>query len=204
MLVSSWFYHHRAIRISNISAEQLGVTGAWKSIIAQSPVSEQAKLHRFQTTFSKTGEVHELSFHLVERGDYQNYIHSRVSYDTEKQTLTLQRSNSDQWLQYDQEIAADYFFERLGEWKVLEAVSSESSLVKLQLMQDTLVNYNIKDRQKFAIDENGLHEITDDQLPVKGYWLSACETTKSDEGYYSGCDHVVDYLLDVMEYRKKD
>lgn len=190
------YWDSREVKISNVSAEELGIAGIWELVVAQSLVSEQARLHTFQTNLSKSGEINDLTFHVVERSS-QTYVHSRISYESAEQKLTLRRSSSDSWLQFDQQLLTHDFFDQLSEWKVLNVVASKSSNVRLQLMQETVVNYHIENRQRFGIDGKGLYVIADEQLPVQGLWLSACDRTVLSDGQYSGCDNYIDYLLDL-------
>ena len=190
------YWDSREVKISNVSAEELGIAGIWELVVAQSLVSEQARLHTFQTNLSKSGEINELTFQVVERSS-QTYVHYRISYDVAEQKLTLRRSSSDSWLQFDQQLLTHDFFDQLSEWKVLNVVASKSSNVRLQLMQETVVNYHIENRQRFGIDGKGLYVIADEQLPVQGLWLSACDRTVLSDGQYSGCDNYIDYLLDL-------
>ncbi|AJY73459.1 hypothetical protein VN24_00995 [Paenibacillus beijingensis] len=191
-------WHPREMAIRNVSIEQLGMDGVWKTVTAQAPVSKQAKLLSYEMVLSSRGEVLELTFRLVER-DEGRFIHTDAVYDVQEQILTLKRSSTDQWLQYNRQISAEHFFARVVELHLMNLRSAgDHPYVKLELMEDgTPVNYGIKEGHKFGVDEKGVYEIVNEQLPVTGNWISACGFRVYAE-HYSGCEDRVDYLFDIV------
>lgn len=198
------FFNFGEKTVSNVSVEELGIKGLWKLVVDQTAVSDQARIHTFNTIISNQGEFLELAFHVIERSNH-DYVYTRVNYDTQQQRLAVKRSSVDQWSQYNQQLDANYFFARLEEWKVLDLMNSgEYPFIQLDLLMDTHVNYSIEDRLKFGIDDKGLYVITNEQLPVQGYWLSTCGIKQYDEGRFSGCDNSIDYILDIFGSGRKD
>ena len=184
--------------IRNVSVESVGIDGVWRTVTAQAPVSNQARLLEFETVLSSGGEVKGLSFHLVERIE-NRYFHTNAVYDEQEQTLKIQRSTTDEWVQYGEQILAERFFSRVVDLDLMSLRSAgEHPYVKLGLMEDGMrVNYGIKEASTFAVSEEGVREIGDERLPVQGYWVSACGVEENDE-YGSGCAGRTDYLFDIV------
>lgn len=56
--------------------------------------------------------------------------------------------------------------------------------------------YNAKELKKYFINDNKLIEITDEQLPVKGYYLTSYGFKKISENKFVGVDEV-DYFFKI-------
>ncbi|MFF2480737.1 hypothetical protein [Paenibacillus sp. NPDC058071] len=181
--------------IRHVSEEELGYDGLWKSLIAQTKIGQHAKLADFEVTHAESGEWIQLNFRLVERsGD--RYLHTEALYDVQKLQLKLTRhASTNQWVQYDRQMDAGYFFEQADLLQFAHLRDDDFPYGKLKLMSDgTKVSYGIKEGHKFEVNENGVKPIENDQLPVQGYWLHTCGVNSEKD---NGCASRADYLFDV-------
>lgn len=185
--------------VRDVSIEEIGPGGLWKSVVAQAAVSEQARLSEYEAILSEQGELKELSFTIVDRGQ-DGYVHTDAEYNAQDQSLVLKRITTDEWIQYDRQMMSDYFFKQVADLhNVISHQGGEYPYIKLKLMSDgTLVNYGIKDRDKFRVSLTDVIKIDDDELPIEGYWVSGCGTGEGS-GDYSECKNPTDYLLGAGE-----
>lgn len=184
--------------IPNVSIEQLGLDGVWKMVAARAPVSSQAKLQSYETVVSSDGKVKELAFHLVDRDEKGGYIHTEAVYDVSGRSVALERSSTDEWLQFPRQIMAVEFFERQSLHLMdLKPSGGDHRLVKLELLGDgAQVNYAVKDSHTFGLDEESVYKIREEQLPVQGNLMIACGVPQSIDPVY-GCEDPAHYLFNV-------
>ncbi len=186
--------------IRNVSIEQLGLDGVWKMVAARVPVSSQSKLQSYEAVVSSDGEVKKLAFHLVDRDERGRYLHTEAVYNVSGQSFALERSSTDEWLQFPRQIMAENFFEKMQSLHLMDLKPSagDHRLVKLELMEDgTQVNYAVKDAHTFGVNEEGVYKIREEQLPIQANLLIACGVPQSTDPVYS-CEDPAYYLIDIV------
>ncbi|MCI3920734.1 hypothetical protein MO973_10870 [Paenibacillus sp. TRM 82003] len=186
--------------VEGVSAEQIGIGSVWKIAAALAPASPQARVQSFEASVSSNGELRGLRFRLAEPDGERRYIHTEVVYDAAGQAIALERSASDEWLQFPRTMPADRFFERLQSLRMLELKpvdAVEHGMVEFSLMEHGTVNFGIKDAHTFGVDEDGAYPIPNERLPVSGLVMVSCGKPEAPESEsYRGCDNPTYYLFE--------
>jgi hypothetical protein len=191
----------REVAGSSATISEVRFTNDWGKIRDQLNIDPDAHLENFRAEYQKQGEIKRLTFDLVSRSE-EGFILYDIRYSTETKTYTIKRRKvGDQWPQYDRTVSASRFFEVLDQVQVRK-LSPEHPYERIVLNSDgELASYAIKDRKKYWIHGNEMKEITDDQLPVRGYYVTACgrkETYETTTGSTrsSSCEGEVDYFFE--------
>ena len=190
----------RNSEIQHISIEQLGIEGLLKMIAARSLVGRQAKVEYYESVVSREGKITDLRIHLVDLDDQGRYIHTDAFYKESEQSVALERYLTDEWAQFPRQVLAMDFFEKVQSLKLTDLKPSGGDYrnVRLELREyGSLVNYAIKDTLTFGIDEDGIYEIKDEQMPVQGIWITACGIPPFMEPFRD-CENNTNYLFDIV------
>jgi hypothetical protein len=194
------FERPREIPVTEMQSSAVDFTGLWKAIALNIHVTSGARMESFEVVLNKQGEIRMLSYDFVERVQ-DGFIYYDVDYDPEHKKATAKRHKiKGQWLQYDRSISTEYFFKRLNEFDLMQIKPiGDHPFHKLQLRENgTRISYAIKEAKKYRIDTDKIYEISNTQLPVKGYWISACGMSEGDEPHFnSPCEDNADYFFDA-------
>ncbi|QNK59268.1 hypothetical protein [Paenibacillus sp. PAMC21692] len=188
-------WRERDVRMEAIPYEALGMEGIWRSVLAETSVTDQAKISSFELVRTKEGDVLKAEFRLVDRVN-DEFVFSEVAYDGEGNRMKYSpRGSSDTWLQYNEGMYAALFFERFEKLRMLDwRPSGDDAYVMLKLLDDRPVQYAINDAVKFKVDEAGIHSVANDQLPIQGMLFTVGGAAYPDPSSWAGW---TDYLFNV-------
>ncbi|EST53163.1 hypothetical protein T458_20025 [Brevibacillus panacihumi W25] len=207
-----WYERPRDIAASSANMYQISFLQDWSTIRDQLDIDENARLERFRAEYEKDGEIIRLSYYVVGQSDNE-FIRYGIDYSSETQTYTVKRRKvARKWMQYERKVFASRFFEVFDEIQARN-LSPEQSFDRIILNSDGEKDkYAIEDRKKLLIMGKEIREITNEELPVEGYIISACSmgtTSENTSGYTSSTscediDYFFDALLNKDEYAEKD
>ncbi|MGG1662091.1 hypothetical protein [Brevibacillus sp. NRS-1366] len=175
----------------------------WFTIQEHMKIDPNARLEKFRVEYRPDGQISRLSYNVVGQSK-DGFIYYDIRFSSETKEYAIQRHKvGDQWLQYDRSIDATRFFEVLDQVQVRNLSLEHLSEGNIVLSSDgEMTSYAIKDRRRYLIQGMEIKEITNDQLPIKGYYISMCRMSKTDATFsgstrsYS-CKRDVDYFFDV-------
>ncbi|WP_408010454.1 hypothetical protein ACJROX_09200 [Pseudalkalibacillus sp. A8] len=90
-------------------------------------------------------------------------------------------------------LTVSYVMELLDQADFEQMMPGDTSYFTLRSHDSSRTMYGVKENGKFAVDETGVIEITNDQLPVSGYVTNVCGASDAD----SNCDTYAHYIFDA-------
>lgn len=195
--VEEYFYERpRQVSSSSDNLYNIDFTGDWNTIRHRMQIDSNARLENFHTEYQQNGQIKYLNYDLVSHGE-DSFIYYNVVFSTETKAYTIRRHKvGDQWMQFDRSVLANRFFEVLDLVQVRQLLPKHSYQEMALNSDGDLISYAVEDRKKYLIQENQLKEITNDELPIKGFFITSCGTVKMNETTF-GCESEVDYFFDV-------
>ncbi|MDR6555632.1 hypothetical protein [Paenibacillus qinlingensis] len=196
------FEKEHRIQVNVAQLNEHDYSDHWQGIATTLGMDEQAKLEDFQLFYNAQGEVQKLSYEVVwRRPGKHDFIFYYIDYDliTSKAIVKKQKIEGP-WLQYDRSIPVSYFFKRLDEMDLTIMKPNNDDPIRYMRVHENgaRMTYAIKSMMKYRIDKDQIHEITDTQLPVEGYWLSVCGMAEeAAPDFASSCEDRIDYILDA-------
>lgn len=72
-------------------------------------------------------------------------------------------------------------------------------LYRMEMRDGGYASYAIKDEEKYVIEEDGLVQLANEQLPVNGFWLRVCGSNEvfGQREYYN-CEANADFFFDAI------
>ncbi|CAN7744266.1 hypothetical protein LJR153_006509 [Paenibacillus sp. LjRoot153] len=201
LIVESFiFERERGIRVNASQFNEHDYSEHWQEIANKLVMDEQAKVEDFRLFYNQRGEVQKLSYEVVGRSK-DDFIYYYVDYDLAASTALVKKQKIEgPWIQYDRSIAARYFFERLDDMDLTVIKPNNNDPIRQLRVHEsgTRVNYAMKATKKYRIDKDQIQEISDEQLPIEGYWLSVCGMSEeAAPDFVASCEDRVDYILDA-------
>ena len=206
--VEEYIYEYpREVAASSSNIYEVQFTNDWTAIRDHMQIDPDAHLEKFHARYQKDGEIEKLSYILVSRAA-DGFIHYDVDYSAKTKAYSIHRTKvGDQWGQFDRTVFAARFFEVLDQAQVRNLSAQSGDEGNYLISDGEIASYDIKKSQKFRIQEEEIIEITNDQLPIKGYYISTCkrpqvqaETAASSGLTRSrGCEQQVDYFFDLQK-----
>lgn len=197
-----WYERPREIAASSANMYQVTFAKDWLTIQEQLDIDPDARLEKFRAEYQKDGEIISLSYDAVGQSDNE-FVYYDIDFSSETQAYTVKRRKVGfQWLQYERKVFASRFFEVFDDVQVRN-LSPEDSFDRIFLNSDgEFTSYAIEKGKKYLIRGKEIRELTNEELPVEGYTISACgRTTYETTSSYtrsSGCLGDVDYLFDAL------
>lgn len=183
---------------------QVSFTKDWITIKDQMEIDPDARLENFKAEYEKNGQIIRLSYDLVSRSE-DGFIYYDIGFSSETKEYTIRRHKvGDQWLQYDRSVFASRFFEVLDQAQVRNLPLKHSFEENILTSDGEMTSYAVEDRYKYLIQGKEIKEITNDQLPIKGYYITSCGIDKT-HGVPSGstisysCENEADYFFDAVQ-----
>lgn len=143
---------------------------------------QNARLESFQVAYQADGNIEQLHFIVVQLKD--GFIYSDIQLNRQKNQLLVKQHKIDgPWYQYERSIEAHYFFARLDQFdRALIKPKSETELpfYTLTANDGEFSTYAIKESEKYVLKGKQVVSVTNDQLPVTGFWLVARGLENSD------------------------
>ncbi len=169
----------------------------WLVLQQRFELPDNTRLEDFDAEFESDGSIREMRCELITM-ESQGMVHYYVNFKREKRAYSIRRSKLDQWVQYNRLVTAPRFFHVMSGLDIEEIKPEQEYEWYCISSHGEFISYGIKDREKFLIDDsNGdIQRIGDEQLPVKGYYISFYGMAKADETSYESRG-VRDFLFDV-------
>ncbi|MFB7642811.1 hypothetical protein [Peribacillus butanolivorans] len=167
------------------------------------------RLEDFKVDYTEDGRITDLSWQLLGKNG-NSYNLYQIRYDIDKNRYQVMNSQLETWLQYNQLIDAEHFFENLNVLDIKDITHAKGDFSSY-VIQSTgeRINYAVENRTHVVshVVSNGEIQLLDDeQLPVEGYYISTFAMKKTgeerdDQGNitqesFEGTE-LSDYLFDV-------
>lgn len=167
-------------------------------------IPKDAKIENYSLAYDSNGEIRDIYFELI--AQEEGLVHYRVQFIKSEQVYRINAQKIDQWIQYNRLMLAEQFFQLLDTVDLRE-IRPEGDFEWLELRsQGSMVSYGIENTQKYVIKQGEITEITNDQLPITGFYLSSYGMKKvkesGDTTAYEG-QGMRDYLFDVSSVLHK-
>lgn len=144
------------------------------------------KLEDFVLNYEEDGRITDLRWQLIEQIE-DHYNLYKIQYDFNRKSYRIERSQPDNWLQFNRLIEADSFFAVLKglNMKDITHVKEDTRYYSIKSTGEW-GNYG-EENLTYFIDANGDMQLIDKQhLPVKGFTISTIAMKKIKEVRDSG------------------
>jgi len=125
------------------------------------------------------------------------FMHYLVKVKPNSEHYVIEGQHVKEWLQYDRQLPASDFFSALNALVIKKLITVEECAWYFIDSNADLVNYAVKEQKKYLIKGNKLIQITDEQLPIEGYYLTCGGFEKISDTKYVGVEEV-DYFYEVL------
>ncbi len=196
----------RTVTGSSTNVYQLDFTYDWQAMRDQLNIAPDARLENFRVRYRSDGQINRLSYDLITRL-HDEYIRYRVQFSSETSEYTIrQHKLGNEWLQFNRLLGAARFFEVLDTLPLQHLYREFPAETISVTSNGEIVSYAIKSKKKYLIQGQEIDEITNDQLPLRGYTLNACgyaahpvKPSDPAASSSSSCEYNVDYLFDLSQ-----
>ncbi|MFD9624224.1 hypothetical protein [Peribacillus muralis] len=143
-------------------------------------VNNTVRLEDFKVDYTEDGRITELSWKLLRQHD-DSYNLYEIQYDIANKRYQVNNSELETWLQYNQLIDAEHFFEILNVLDIKDITHAKGDF-STYVIQSTgeRINYGGEDRIHI-ISDGEMKLIDNEQLPVEGYYISTYAMKKTGE-----------------------
>ena len=203
-LMNKYLYERPKQVIANsVSTNTIDFQKDWQLMKEKLEVNEETRLQEFNLNYNTDGTIRNLKFQLILRKD-EGFVHYSIDLLPHKGKYILRPRKIEQWLQYNRLVTAERFFYNISLLNLADTKPSGSHEWYVISSRGELVNYAIKENNKFLIISKGnVRNIRNDELPVKGFLISSYGMQKKSESTdfisYEG-DKSMDYFFDVTKY----
>lgn len=182
-------------QIEHVNVRELSMEELSRLVLSQLPLDEGDKVSEYEGMMAIDGQFEELSIRFVDAKDHE-YHHWKLDYNPEREWFNVEKHETEEWYQYSRQVSVFDFFRRIDIKEIREVKELKNQPYIEFSLRDSgaTVNYAIKDTVKYKNDPAGVfHLITNDELPVEGYWFHACgkESRSSQQ-----CAVRVDFLFE--------
>ncbi|OMF23442.1 hypothetical protein BK133_24440 [Paenibacillus sp. FSL H8-0548] len=195
---NAWFERPKSIAASVDNWYSQNLNQMWISLEEEIGM-QNAHLESFQVAYQADGYIEQLHFIVVQQKD--GFIYSDIQLNKQKSQLLVKQHKIDgPWHQYERSIEAHYFFAKLDSLdraQIKPESETELSFYTLTAHDGEFSTYAIKETEKYGVKGNQVIPITNDQLPVTGFWLAArgLENSEAINGKDSS-EHQADFFFD--------
>ncbi|MGG0848939.1 hypothetical protein [Peribacillus simplex] len=163
------------------------------------------RLEDFEVDYTEDGRITDLRWELLGQNG-SSYNLYQIRYEIDKNRYQVMNSQLETWLQYNRLIDAEHFFENLNVLDIKDITHAKGDFSSY-VIQSTgeRINYAVENRAH-VISNGEIQLLDDEQLPVKGYYISTFAMKKTgeerdDQGNitqesFEGTE-LSDYLFDV-------
>ncbi|GHI00997.1 hypothetical protein [Neobacillus kokaensis] len=139
------------------------------------------RLEDFEVDYDRDGKITDLEWQLLGQND-KSYNHYQIRYESDKSRYRVTFSQLDTWLQYNRLIEAGHFFEILNVLDIKGITHSKGDFSSYGIKSTgERVNYGMENRTHFTVLNAEIQTLSDEQLPVEGYYISTFAMQKSGE-----------------------
>lgn len=125
------------------------------------------------------------------------FMHYLVKVKPNSDHYIIEDQMVEEWLQYDSQLPASDFFEAMNALDIEEIIPAEKCAWYFIDSNANLADYSVEKQKKYLISGDQLIEITDEQLPIKGYYLTTGGFKKVSESKTVGVEEV-DYFFKLV------
>jgi hypothetical protein len=167
----AWFERSQSVAISVDHWYEQELKQTWAALEDKFGL-HNARLENFWVTYEANGKVNEFHLAVLQQENGKFVITDIQNDKPNKQLVVRQERTEGPWQQFERAIQADYFFEKLdGVDRASLKPEMEFPYYAFSAKGDGFTTYAIKDSEKYAIEEDRIVAITNEQLPVTGFWL---------------------------------
>ncbi len=172
----------------------------WQAMKQKFELPDDTKLEDFYAGFEEDGNIRELRYKLICWKD-GGLVYYDVNLNKKRKAYVIRRSKLDQWLQYGHLVTASRFFDIVAKLNIQE-IRPEKAYAWYCLASEGLsrvFSYAIKDHRIFTVDDEGvILPLSQENLPVNGYYISVYGMSKIGETSYQG-EGYQDYFFDMVK-----
>lgn len=198
------YLYERPIEISSnyININTIDFQRDWQLIKDRLEVNDDARLEDFEIEYEVDGTIRKLKFELISNKE-EGLVHYFIELLPDKQKYIIKPKKIEQWLQYDRLTTVGRFFHVLTLLNIEEVRPVGSYEWYVIKSSGELVSYAIKEYDKYIIiSKDNVKKISNDELPIKGYYISSFGMEKESESSEStsyGNKGEKDYFFDVIK-----
>jgi hypothetical protein len=202
-LISEYLYKRpKQIPVNTVSINTIGFQKDWQLIKEKLEINDDTKIEGFSIHYESDGTIREMRYQLISRKE-EGLIHYFVDFFPNKGKYTIRPSKIEQWAQYNRLASAKRFFEVISILD-LEAIKPSGTYEWYVVASEgELINYGISERDKFiVISRDNIRKITNDELPIKGFYISSYGMKLESKTAYSisyTSEGITDYFFDVVK-----
>ncbi|MDR7235942.1 hypothetical protein [Neobacillus drentensis] len=139
------------------------------------------RLEDFKVDYTEDGRITDLSWQLLgQNGNGYNLY--QIRYDISKNRYRVIYSQHDTWLQYNQLIEADLFFENLILLDIKDITHAKGDFFSYGIQSTgERISYAVGNQTHFVVSIGEIQLLDDEQLPVEGYCISTFAIKKTGE-----------------------
>jgi len=173
------------VKSESVNLYDINFPNDWQSLQQQLQLTEDVRLVDFYSGFESDGSIRELSYKLISQKD-GGIVHYNVNLEKQHQAYVIRRSKIDRWLQYDQEITAQRFFEAVESLDI-NKLKPKGDYGWYTMSSQGVLSYDIPNHDKYILDNNGdVLAVGNEELPIRGYFISLYGMYKLNEITHEG------------------
>lgn len=198
-ITQSPFFPGNKVPVSSMNIHSGTIPNDWSRISQTKDLPADSKIENFEVDYNYDGLIREARYEITghKAGGLKHYWIQLIP--AQKRYL-ITASDVDQWLQFDRLADARKFFDVFSKLNLREMKPAQKYEWYVLRFDGSKVTYDIKANKKFIIRDNQFVEITNAQLPVKGYYVSSYGILKVGDSVsgqsYEGRGQQ-DYFFDV-------
>ena len=188
-----YFERNREILATEKNLNLINFEKEWSFVQTALDLPGNTKVNSFNIHYEENGEILDFDYELITLVD-GNYTFYRVNFSPSRKVYTIKPKKVEQWLQFDRLVPAERFFKVLDNLDFVEnRLNGEYESYRIASQGD-FISYLVKGRQKFFVSDSKLTKISDQELPIEGYWISTYGNKKVSENSTEGAGYI-DYLF---------
>ncbi|OPY59469.1 MAG: hypothetical protein A4E55_00212 [Pelotomaculum sp. PtaU1.Bin035] len=193
MISNLYFERERRVLVSEKNLNSINFYKEWSIVQATLDLPENTKLNSLKINYKGDGEILKFEYELITLAD-GNYKFYSTIFDPSQNVYILKPKIVKQWIQYDKLVPAKKIFEVLDKLDVLENRPNGEYKSYGITSEGEYITYAIRDRQKIFVSDSKLAQISDQELPIEGYWISTYGNIEMNENDTIGVEYI-DYLF---------
>lgn len=191
-----YFERERVLSASSNNIYSIDLNTDYNAIKQKLEISENTKVEDFQADFEYSGNIKRLSYTLL-TNDSKGIVLYNVNYNTDKNKYTIKPMKVNQWAQYNRLVDEYQFLYAINHLDLKKAIPQEGYPYYTVKCSGEYSGWEVKDFDNYLITDNGVKQLNDKELPVKGYVFLIFGNKRTDEGGYTsyGSDNNRAYIL---------
>ncbi|MBC2582435.1 hypothetical protein [Clostridium sp. DJ247] len=201
--INKYLYERpKEVTVHSVSINTIDFQKDWELIKEKLEINHDTRLEGFEINYENDGTIRELRYELISRKE-GGLVHYFIDLLPHKEKYIIRPSKIEQLAQYDRLVTAERFFQVIS-FLNLEQIRPRGLYEWHGIScRGELVNYAIKENDKFIIiSKNNVKKISNDELPIKSYYISSYGMGKKSESSNSTSyesEGKTDYFFDVIK-----